>query len=71
MGRLTVCDEFLQSSPVAKQHGFKRPAPRASLLGLNLLATRNHREKECQASGRGGKRYKDSADGKDGPTAAQ
>ncbi|KAL8195159.1 UNVERIFIED_CONTAM: Pre-mRNA-splicing factor ATP-dependent RNA helicase PRP16 [Gekko kuhli] len=59
-----------RSSPAAEQHVFKRPAPRASLLGLDLLAAQKRRERERQAGG-GGKRHKDAADGKDGPPAAQ
>ncbi|KAL8185275.1 UNVERIFIED_CONTAM: hypothetical protein K2H54_044417 [Gekko kuhli] len=60
------------SSLVAEQHVFKRPMLRASLMGLDLdlLAAQKHHEKERQASG-GGKRYKDLANGKDSPVAAQ
>ncbi|KAL8194784.1 UNVERIFIED_CONTAM: hypothetical protein K2H54_033548 [Gekko kuhli] len=61
--------KFLQSSLAAEQHIFKQPVPHASLMGLNPLATQKRREKERQASG--GKYYKDLADGKDSPTAAQ
>ncbi|KAL8185134.1 UNVERIFIED_CONTAM: hypothetical protein K2H54_040394 [Gekko kuhli] len=56
--------KFLQSSLAAEQHVFKRPALRASLLGLNILAAQKHRENERQASS-------DLADGKDGRTATQ
>lgn len=38
-----------RSSAAAEQHVFKRPAPRASLLGLDLLAAHKRREKERQA----------------------
>ncbi|KAL8211686.1 UNVERIFIED_CONTAM: hypothetical protein K2H54_012421 [Gekko kuhli] len=55
---------FLPSNPAAEQHVFKQPAPYASLLGLNLLATQKHREEEHQAGG-------NSVDGKDGPVATQ
>lgn len=55
-----------RSSAAAEQHVFKRPAPRASLLGLDLLAAQKRRDKERQAGGGGGgggggKRLKDAA----------
>ncbi|KAL8179317.1 UNVERIFIED_CONTAM: hypothetical protein K2H54_063147 [Gekko kuhli] len=61
----------MQSIPAAEQHVFKWPAPCAFLLGLDLLATQKRHEKEHQAGGSGGKRYKNSADSKDSPVATQ
>lgn len=55
-------------SAAAEQHVFKAPAPRASLLGLDVLAARKRREREEEAAG--GKRsrvssYKDWEEGRD------
>jgi len=56
-------------SAAAEQHVFKAPAPRASLLGLDVLAARKRREREDEAAA-GGKRsrvssYKDWEEGRD------
>ncbi|NWZ55910.1 PRP16 helicase, partial [Haliaeetus albicilla] len=55
-------------SAAAEQHVFKAPAPRASLLGLDVLAAQKRREREEEAAG--GKRsrvssYKDWEEGRD------
>lgn len=55
-------------SAATEQHVFKAPAPRASLLGLDVLAAQKRREREEEASG--GKRsrvssYKDWEEGHD------
>ncbi|NXX10586.1 PRP16 helicase, partial [Podargus strigoides] len=55
-------------SAVAEQHVFKAPAPRASLLGLDVLAAQKRREREEETAG--GKRsrvssYKDWEEGRD------
>lgn len=55
-------------SAASEQHIFKAPAPRASLLGLDLLAAQKRREREEEAGG--GKRsrissYKDWEEGRD------
>lgn len=56
-------------SAAAEQHVFKAPAPRASLLGLDVLAAQKRREREEEAAA-GGKRsrvcsYRDWEDGRD------
>lgn len=43
-------------SAAAEQHVFKAPAPRASLLGLDVLAAQKRREREEEAAAAGGKR---------------
>lgn len=55
-------------SAAAEQHVFKAPAPRASLLGLDVLAAQKRREREEEAAG--GKRsrvssYRDWEEGRD------
>ncbi|XP_035422173.1 pre-mRNA-splicing factor ATP-dependent RNA helicase PRP16 [Cygnus atratus] len=58
-------------SAAAEQHVFKAPAPRASLLGLDVLAAQKRREREEEAAaGGGGKRsrvcsYRDWEEGRD------
>ncbi|OXB78354.1 UNVERIFIED_CONTAM: hypothetical protein H355_009125 [Colinus virginianus] len=56
-------------SAAPEQHVFKAPAPRASLLGLDVLAAQKRREREEEAAG-GGKRsrvssYRDWEEGRD------
>uniref|UniRef100_A0A8B9EH18 Pre-mRNA-splicing factor ATP-dependent RNA helicase PRP16 n=1 Tax=Anser cygnoides TaxID=8845 RepID=A0A8B9EH18_ANSCY len=57
-------------SAAAEQHVFKAPAPRASLLGLDVLAAQKRREREEEAAAGGGKRsrvcsYRDWEEGRD------
>lgn len=58
----------------AEQHVFKAPAPRVSLLGLDVLAAQKRRERQEEAAG--GKRsrvasYKDWEEGRDEAGSAE